>query len=337
MSGENIAYLIQEHATAEKSNTSSQRENQKVSDTYKRHYKEPPKPPYSTFWEKGKEYDGTHARFFKQRDAVIGRNVGDTIDPKAFLQKGRGIKHIIPPIHEDKLILKPPLEQGRKILDSDKEGDSDWKNERIGENGKESGRCDCCGCEGCNDCSHIDLSNTKKGNRNDSGKDFLSLNVIEAANMVPKGRKLQPEYPTDRKDFGKVPKYLSRIKIEVNKEKECLSTLEGNDSTRQKQHGSYVYKLSDEERTSLLAKLKKKLDENSATLNKMPLSKDSLSNSKKKGELQNIIRDIEKAISKIDRETIFVYKDIPPYDEWAKNAALKEARAYAAEQQKTSC
>lgn len=334
MSGENIAYLVQNHAAAEKSNASSQWENQRGSDTYKRHYKEPPKPSYSTFWENGKEYDGSHARFFKQRDAVIGRNVGDTIDPKAFLQKGRGIRHIVPPVHEDKLILKPPLNQGRKLFDSDREVGSDWKNERLGGNGKESGNCDCCGCEGWNDCSHIDFSNTKEGNVSNAGKDFISLNTLEAINMVPKGRKLQPEYPTDRKDFGKVPTYLSRIKIEVNKEKECLSALEGNDNTRQKQHCSFVYKLSDEERTSLLEKLKKKLDDNSAALNKMPLSKDSLSNSKKKGELQNIIQDVEKAISKIDRETIFVYKDVPPYTEWAKNAALKEARAYASEQQK---
>lgn len=336
MSGENIVNLIREQALTEEANAASQYENQRASRTYERRFKEPPKPPYSTFWERGKEYDGTHPRFFKQRDAVIGRNVGDTIDPKVFLRRGEGIRHIVPPVHEDKIILKPPLDQGTKPFgglsgnESGNEGNN-GENEGKGGNGAESGWCDC-----SKNCVCCDPNGAGEGNGKGNSKHFPSLNIVEVTNMVPRRRKLQPEYPTDRKDFGKVPLYLSRIKKEIQNEKNYIATLEGRDSPGQKQYASYVYKLDNTERTGLLAKLRKKLEEHSATLNKMPLSQDSLSTSKKKGELQNVIKDIEKAISKIDRETIFVYKDIPPYTEWAKNSALKEARTYAAEQQRAA-
>lgn len=331
MSGENIANLIWEQAAVEEPNGTGQLENQRGSGGYKRHFKEPPKPPYSTFWEKGKEYDGSHARFFKQRDAVIGRNVGDTIDPKSFLHRGEGIRHIVPPIHEDKIILKPPLDQGPKNSASLNNNEC-CTGEKSEGNSATDGCCGSCGC--CEKCLCGGQNNIGKGNGNGSGKHFPSLNIVEVSNMVPKRRKLQPEYPTDRKDFGKVPQYLSRIKKEIHNEKQYIAALEGRDSEGQKQYASYVYKLGNEERILLLSKLRKKLEDHSSTLNKMPLSQDSLSVSKKKGELQNVIKDIEKAISKIDRETIFVYKDVPPYTEWAKNAAMKEARMYAAGQQR---
>ncbi|KPI85511.1 hypothetical protein ABL78_5431 [Leptomonas seymouri] len=70
---------------------------------------EPTKPVYSTFFEKGKEYDGSNVRFFKQREAVIGKNVGDSVDPQNYLKKGGGVRHVVPPVREEKLYCKPPL------------------------------------------------------------------------------------------------------------------------------------------------------------------------------------------------------------------------------------
>lgn len=330
MSGENVAFLLGQQVSSEDAKGFSQARNSGYTGKYEKRLKEPTKPTYSTFWEQGKEYDGSNAHFFKQRNAIIGKNVAESIYPENFLRRGEGIRHIVPPIHEEKIYRNPPLELDRSKAFGGKNGGavSGDGNKNGANDANAGGCCACCGCgkASCAICN---------GNREQPYKDFVASNIVEVSNMVPRRKKLQPEFPTDTKTLGKVPAYLSRVKEELKREKEYVSALENHKDSREQQlYKKYVYRLSDEERMDLLTKLRKKLEEKCKALDKIPISQDSLSISKKKSDLQDEIKDLENGISKISRETIFVYKDDPVNGEWAKNAALKEARCFAASKQK---
>lgn len=108
MSGESIYSLYAKGEAAEKQ---PDKTASPYTGKYEKHMGEPTKPVYSTFFEKGKEYDGSNVRFFKQREAVIGKNVGDSVDPQNYLKKGGGVRYIVPPVHEDKVYCKPPLDE----------------------------------------------------------------------------------------------------------------------------------------------------------------------------------------------------------------------------------
>lgn len=107
MSGESIFGLYAKSAAEQKQLSKSE---SPYTGVYDKRMAEPVKPTYSTFFEKGKEYDGTNVRFFKQREAVIGKNVVDDVDPQNFLKKGGGIRYNAPVVHEDKLYRKPPVD-----------------------------------------------------------------------------------------------------------------------------------------------------------------------------------------------------------------------------------
>ncbi|KPA75399.1 hypothetical protein ABB37_08671 [Leptomonas pyrrhocoris] len=129
MSGESIYGLYAKSAAAEKQ---PEQTASPYTGKYEKHLGEPTKPVYSTFFEKGKEYDGTNVRFFKQREAVIGKNVGDSVAPQNYLKKGGGVHYVVPPVHEEKLYCKPPLDENFRQAAS---GDGADGSKKDGEGG----------------------------------------------------------------------------------------------------------------------------------------------------------------------------------------------------------
>lgn len=356
---------------------------------YKKHMKEREKPTYSTFYEKGKEYDGTHPRYFKQRDAIIGPIVNDTIDPKNFLRAGEGVKHVVPPSHERKLFTKPPLDDGiRRIygavvpggqagpVSNGLLGDGQQKlshgvndlseTNGLGANGKPSDLEENIYADGKDRKVHPEFGkglmkdgagdgeaglaqpqDTADGEfrRDQFGdyvnggadafegqKNFVRSNILQVSNMVTKRRKDQPEHPTCRKSFARVPLYLGRVKQEIDDEKNRIKSLEEAHIRHQiQQMRKYVYRLDEGERTALLQKLKTQLNEKSTELNKMPFAKDTFNNVMRRAELEKDIKEIELSIAKLDKDAVFVYNSDPRCVNWTKDAALKEAASFAAQ------
>ncbi|ESS70241.1 putative prolyl oligopeptidase, putative,serine peptidase clan SC, family S9A [Trypanosoma cruzi] len=392
MSGENIYNVLQEGAPVTTG---------PYTGNYEKHFKERPKPAYSTFFEKGKEYDGSHVRYFKQRHAVFGPVIGDTVDPKNFLRSGRGVKHSVPPVQQRKIFTKPLLDhgisksrnQGRErvaakpnILSAGEEADElrdanglEGGYGRIGEkNGvlatKESGAQS--GEEILEDQGNIDWKhyngptgymkesgNGQHGNEEkdfaahganidqslhsanaggylggkdlvDGKKDFATSNIIQVSNMVPKRRKDQPENPTSRKTFGQAPGYLHRVKREIDEEKRRLKSIEEMQLQQKIQNmKKFVHRLDKKEQLQLLEKLRKKLNEKSAELIKMPFLKDTYTQILRRAELEKGIKQIEASIAKLDKDAVFVYNDDPRCIHWTKNAALEEATLFASERE----
>ncbi|CCW59802.1 unnamed protein product [Phytomonas sp. EM1] len=342
MSGENIYNLLStEDPEVQESNP--------YTGSHKKHLEEPSKPAYSTFFEKGKNYDGTNVRFFKQRDAVIGRNVGDTIDPKDFLNKGKGTHKVVPPIHKEKIYLKPRL--GPEVFPNKSnrqengvhystEHNTPYDDNLLHDKQNNDSKNSLENAYGGNDESAKSGDHILPVIRGDaadtldtlfkSKKDFVKSNIV-ASCMVPKRRKDQPQLATDRKDFGKTPKYLSKVKEDIEKEKEHYRLIESYKASRQQQiRNQYVYRLDESERAELVSKLSQMLIEKETALNKVPFLKSSATISKKKSELEKSIKDIEVALQKLKKEAVFVYSSDPAHEQVCKNAAIEEARRFAA-------
>ncbi|KAG5506395.1 hypothetical protein JKF63_05898 [Porcisia hertigi] len=321
---------------------------------YDKHMTELEKPSYSTFFEKGKEYDGTNVRFFKQREAIIGKEVGNSVDPQKFLKRGEGIRYIAPATHEQKVFRKAPLDDNRTPFgQGERRGDNESTPTGIqcGADGKPIGDDGSLGGGGRNGESggvghrspNTGVLNGNGGENYGSGhrwgdptagdptKNFVASNIVEISNMVPRRRKIQEPLPTSRRNFGKEPAYLSRVKKEVCDEKAFVESVEELKSQRQQQaYAQYVYLLSREEHEKLLQDLRKRKIECVSELQRMPFSKDTIGMRKHKAELEKTVTDIEVALKKLDRDAVFIYKDDPVNGQWSKEAALKEAQRYAA-------
>lgn len=342
MSGESIYHLLaeKEAQTAKAEKTSAYTGN------YKKNLSEPAKPTYSTFFDKKKEYDGTNVRFFKQRDAVIGRNVGDEVDPQNFLKAGGGVKHVVPPVHKERIYNKAPLtaEELSALRNGKRDGNGDPNDPSSGAGGPGgagadgAGGADGTGNNGDNgDGAYggadgdFDARGRGFGGPDGGSKNFVASNIVEMSNMVPKRRKDQPKYATSRKDFGKKPAYLDRVQAELETERNMVTAIEQQKATQHRDaYRRYVHRLDPAEHVKLVAQLKLRLAEAVEAHNKMPFSKVTVTSNKHKHELEKAIADIEGALAKLDREAIFVYKDDPVNGPWTKEAAMEEARRYAA-------
>lgn len=67
-----------------------------------------PPPSYTTF-PCGSAVDGSAAALFKRSGANMGKVVGSEIDPRSFLKRGNGVKHVVEPQHKEKMFTKPPI------------------------------------------------------------------------------------------------------------------------------------------------------------------------------------------------------------------------------------
>nr|CCC89283.1 conserved hypothetical protein [Trypanosoma congolense IL3000] len=348
---------------------------------YEKHIAPLPKPTYSTFYDQGKEYDGTHPRYFKQRSAVIGPLVNDTIDPKSFLRTGQGVKHFVPPIPHKKQHKRDVLDCGNTGMraqtvenhavkkstgcsskdgkpaeypygtvkggdfaddgsptDNSKECPKQLEqlqhnviNTGAGEHGDNTGDLLANGNSFADGATGGD-KNFQRGllGRPVARKDFVSSNIISAENMVPKRRKDQPENPTCRKTFGQVPGYIGRVKEQIEREQMQLKAVADSQARQQMERiAKYVYRLDEQEQQSMIRRLRAKLSEKSAELNKMPFTKDTFVHMKRRSNLEKYIKDIESALEKLEKDAIFVYNDDPRVAHWTRDAAFEEARRFA--------
>ncbi|CAJ16027.1 Enkuring domain-containig protein [Trypanosoma equiperdum] len=374
MSGENIKNLLAPQPTVDQGPYSGKYEKRMV---------DLPKPTYSTFYNKNKEFDSTHPRYFKQRDAVIGPIVNDTVDPKNFLRTGQGIKHIVPPVPHKKQHRKDFLDCGdiRKRTQGAMEPADQQQKESSGMGGMGSlANTNGVGGQAGDGIREHDMSSNdpeRKGeqaNGGDTGlrgtgnvesavgscdnknnfqgaatgdngrchlnsldrsrckKDFVTSNIIDVDNMVPKRRKDQPEDPTRRKTFGRVPGYIGRVKEVIEKERMQLKAIgEARTNNRLERVGKFVYRLDEQERLNMISKLRAKLTEKGAELNRMPFAKDTYIQMKRKSDLEKRIKEIESSLEKLEKDAVFIYSDDPRVVHWTKDAAFEEARLFASD------
>ncbi|KAG8347935.1 hypothetical protein TRVL_01232 [Trypanosoma vivax] len=372
MSGENIQNLLLPEPTVAVGSYSG---------TYEKRMKDLPKPTYSTFYDKNKEYDSTHPRYFKQRSAVMAPIVNETVNPSTFLRTGAGIKNVVPPIPHRKIHKRDVLDNGtlrpkchggklegingmpgsnhqnshtdtkephQTVATCDKNPQEFQNDEVTHFHEREDNPCEDSSNKnneyvlnsvtdaqdhnkaGQHDAVVFENSNCHQSAMQCATKNFVTSNIIQACNMVTKRKKNQPENLTARESFGQVPKYLNRVKDTIRNEREQIKAVEELRRKQQKERlANYVYQLNEPERVELVKRLRAKLCDKEAELNKMPFAKDTFNQLKHKAELEKTIKEIEQALVKLEKDAVFIINDDPRFVHWTKDLALEESRLFA--------
>lgn len=252
-------------------------------------------PTYSTFPSKraGEHLvqntgtDGSGGRLFSKPSAVMGRTVGQDINPSNFLKAHE--KH--PPLPAPR-----PIQRSTQLKPRDPVPKS----------------------------SDPPVMGLK------TDKDFVTANAVDAICMQPRNVPVEAKLAIHKKDMGKAPAYLTTMKARLNEEKEWVQSYRNHEEEQhQNTKAQYYRELSEEERQELLAKLRTQQAERSRQIQSLPFSRDTMTQKARRERMEKELDEVEKAIAKLSKEVVYVYKDDPSCKEWCKNGALKEAQETA--------
>lgn len=163
-----------------------------------------------------------------------------------------------------------------------------------------------------------------------SEKDFVRANAVEMANMATKGRKAEPQRHTERSSFGKVPKYLDSVKSELNGEKLYRDALrEGEEKRMAEAKEQFVHQLSEQQRQQLLTQLKQRWEEKHRQFLSIPVARDTMMQIARKEAIEKDLKELETAVTRLEKKVVYIYKDDPMYGSWAKATATSEAQLAA--------
>jgi hypothetical protein len=130
-----------------------------------------------------------------------------------------------------------------------------------------------------------------------TSKNFVVANAVETILAAPKKVTEGAKDYLSKEDYGKVPKYLTQIKNDINAEYEYIRQLQ---EQQEEMRGSQQRALPDEERQMLIAGLKAKWEavnteyQGSTHLTKLDTTGKKARKEKYEAELSQIEKDIEK-------------------------------------------
>lgn len=132
--------------------------------------------------------------------------------------------------------------------------------------------------------------------------------VVENWKQAPKTRKLHPEkketWYTEKKDYGKTPAYLDRVKAQVEAEAEYWEEL--RDSMAPEDTETRCKLLTEEEREAILEGLYENMAELKRHYAALSFGQDNLSFRHKKEEMERQMAQIEIDIKTFERPNVYV-------------------------------
>lgn len=138
-----------------------------------------------------------------------------------------------------------------------------------------------------------------------SDKNYILSNAVENILAVTKVKENQgPDY-TKKKEYGKTPKYLQKIRKEIDQEYELVREMQMEEE-QQKDRDKFL--LEDAEREELIAALKKKWEVVHKTYQEIThIQKiDTVGLRRKKENCEAELKQLEKDIEKLSKKFIFV-------------------------------
>lgn len=138
-----------------------------------------------------------------------------------------------------------------------------------------------------------------------SQKNFVTANAIENILAKPPKRE-EPLRATQKRDYGKVPKYLQTIKAQIAAEREMIA--EYHRQQEEAEHGS-ARAMSEEERDELLVELKMKWAKLNRAYGGLSFSLDVPSHQRKKEQLEQEMTQLEKDIKMLQGRQVVVVED----------------------------
>lgn len=138
-----------------------------------------------------------------------------------------------------------------------------------------------------------------------SDKNYIVANAVENILAAPKVKENTGKDYTKKKDYGKTPKYLQKIKKEIDQEYELVREMQMEEE-QQKDRDKFL--LSDAEREELIAALKKKWEVVHKTYQEIThIQKiDTVGLRRKKETCEHELKQLEKDIEKLSKKYIFV-------------------------------
>jgi len=138
-----------------------------------------------------------------------------------------------------------------------------------------------------------------------SSKNFVVANAVENILAVPKKLQQANKDYLGKEDYGKVPKYLSHVKKDIEAEYDYIRALE---QQREEMNRSQVRQLDENDRGELIQRLKAKWEsvntEYQATTHLTKL--DTIGKTKRKENYESELAQIEKDIEKLNRKNIMI-------------------------------
>ena len=135
-------------------------------------------------------------------------------------------------------------------------------------------------------------------------KNFVISNAVDNIMMPPKRIHKEPERAIQGKSYGKVPKYMNRVKQEIQEEVSySYQQMAGNNI-----HGENRMREMDEnEKADLISKMKLKWEETHKHYLSLTFSLDTISKISRKEALEAELEQLEKAITKLSKKIIYIY------------------------------
>jgi hypothetical protein len=138
-----------------------------------------------------------------------------------------------------------------------------------------------------------------------TSKNFVVANAVETILAAPNKKAQATKDYLHKEDYGKVPKYLSNIKDDINAEYEYIRQLQ---SQEEESRNGQSKMLSDEDKYNLILGLKAKWEQvNTDYQATTHLTKlDTIGKVKRKETYEAQLSQIEKDIEKLNRKNIYV-------------------------------
>merc|ERR1712187_582454 len=137
-----------------------------------------------------------------------------------------------------------------------------------------------------------------------TAKNFIVANAVETILACPKKTSNSAKDYLNKEDYGKVPKYLSQIKQDIQDEYDYIRQLQQQDEANGQRHRE----LDEGERQELLSKLKQKWEvvntEYQATAHLVKL--DTVGKVARKEKHEAELQQIEKDIERLNRKNISI-------------------------------
>ncbi|KAL8000459.1 putative enkurin [Plasmopara halstedii] len=145
-----------------------------------------------------------------------------------------------------------------------------------------------------------------------SAKNFLTANAVENILAVPGSRarvKNDPPRYTQKEDYGKVPRYLSQVKNEIERENSMIEDFVRQNQTLKEDEGRERLEAMDEnERLALVDALKSKWDHVNSKYQKLchNIVFDTLGKVRRKETLEKELTQLEKDIQLLEKGHIVI-------------------------------
>lgn len=161
-------------------------------------------------------------------------------------------------------------------------------------------------------------------------KNFITANAVEAICTAPKRKVADEPLAMTRPSFGKTPKYLERVKGDLDAEKEWVEAARQQQQRYQDDaRAQYLHQLPESEKTALLTQLRERWEAKHKQYQALPFARDTAMQIARKEALEREMKEIEDAMAKLNKKVVYVYKDTPGVAEFARSQAMKEAQATA--------